>query len=162
MTDDALRTSPAELMAILRDALVSAVSTADRLRLEWRDSAEQHRDWERLAATLFDVCVRGPIEADSGRRGSEYPLPSYDIDIASYLNSSWISVASPSFAQPAALIRLLSARDPFDTVQVAVLDPETLIPVDRTLVAFADVRFAFVRRSPSRSDAVVHEIEAVD
>lgn len=74
MTDDSLRCSLAGLVSIFQDALIAVVPTAERLLLEWRNG-RQHRDWERLAATLFDVCVRGPIEADATRWDLEHPLP---------------------------------------------------------------------------------------
>lgn len=161
MTEDSLRSSLAALVSIFQDALIAAVPTAERLLLEWSDG-RQHRDWERLAATLFDVCVRGPIEADAKRPDLEYPLPPYDIDVATYAAFSWISATSATARAPAALIRLMTDRAPFDAVQVAVLDPETLEPMERVLVPFAEVEFAFARRSQGQPDMVVREIEAVD
>jgi hypothetical protein len=161
MTEDSLRCSPADLISTFRDALLALTPTADRLLLEWRDG-RQHRDWERLAETLFDVCVRGPIESDSARRDGEFPLPRYDIDAASYATSSWISASDEASGSPAALIRLMTDMRPLDTVQVAILDPDELVPIERGLLPFAEVKFAFVRRSATQPDVVVREIEAID
>lgn len=161
MTEDSLRCSLATLVSTFQDALIAVIPTADRLSLEWGDG-RQHRDWERLAATLYDVCVRGPIEADATRPGAEYPMPPYDIDVASYAACSWISATSVTARAPAALIRLMTDRAPFDAVQVALLDSETLQPIERVLVPFAEVEFAFVRRSKGQPDVVVHEIEAIE
>lgn len=161
MTEDSLRCSTADLLVIFRDALVGLTPIADRLLLEWGDG-RQHRDWERLAETLFDVCVRGPIESDVARREGEFALPRYDIDVASYATSSWISVASGGSASPVVFIRLMTTMKPFDTVQVAILDPDTLVPVERMRLPFAEAEFAFMRRSDNQPDAGVHEIQAVD
>lgn len=161
VTEDSLRCSLAELMSTFRDALIASIPTAERLLLEWGDG-RQHRDWERLAETFFDVCVRGPLESDTGRQAAEYPLPRYDIDVASYATSSWLSVTSENTGPRAALVRLLTDLKPFDTVQVAILDRDTLVPIDRVRLPFADVEFAFIRRSNGQPDAEVREIEAVD
>jgi hypothetical protein len=161
MTEDSLRCSIVDLVSTFRDALIASIPTAERLLLEWGDG-RQHRDWERLAATLFDVCVRGPIESDSARQEAEYPLAPYDIDEASYAASSWISATSETAGPPAALIRLMTDLRPFDTVQIAILDPDTLVPIDRVLLPFAEVEFAFVRRSKGQPDVKIREIEAID
>jgi hypothetical protein len=161
MAEDSLRCSPSELMMTFREALIAFIPTAERLLLEWGDGC-QHRDWERLAETLFDVCVRGPIESDAEHDDAEYPLPRYDIDAVSYGTSSWLSATSEGTDPPAAFIRLMTELKPFDTVQVAILDPETLVPIDRVRLAFTDVDFAFIRRSSGEADVEVREIEAVD
>ena len=161
MTEDTLRCSIADLLATFRDALLALTPTAERLLLEWGDG-RQHRDWERLAETLFDVCVRGPIESDSSRREGEFPLPRYDIDLALYASSSWISVTGGESRSPAALIRFMTDLKPFDTVQAAVLDPDTLLSVERVLLPVAAAEFAFVRRSETPPDVEIREIEAVD
>jgi hypothetical protein len=161
MTEDSLRCSLADLLSTFRDALIALTPTAERLLLEWGDG-RQHRDWERLAATLYDVCIRGPIESDSTRREGEFPLPRYDIDVASYATSSWISAEGETPGSPAALIRLMTDLRPFDTVQVAILDPDTLVPIERVLLPFAKAEFAFVRRSEAQPDIEIREIEAID
>ena len=161
MTEDSLRCSPAELVSEFREALIALIPTAERLLLEWGDG-RQHRDWERLAATLFDICVRGPIEADAARQDSEFPLSPYDIDSPSYAANSWISVTSGTIREPAALIRLMTVSAPFDAVQVAVLDPASLKPIERVLVPLSEAQFAFVRRSSAQPDVVVDDIEAID
>ncbi|WP_155856190.1 hypothetical protein [Cellulomonas sp. URHD0024] len=161
MTEDSLRCSPADLVAVFRDALIASIPTAERLLLEWGDG-RQHRDWERLARTLFDLCVRGPIESDSARPESEYPLAPYDIDEASYAVASWISATSETTSSRTALIRLMTDVRPFDIAQVAILDPETLVPIDRALLPFAEVEFAFVRRSKGQLNIEIREIEAID
>jgi hypothetical protein len=161
MTEDSLRCTLADLLSTFRDALLALTPTAERLLLEWGDG-RQHRDWERLAETLFDVCIRGPIESDSGRREREFPLPRYDIDVASYATSSWIGTAAGTAGSPSALIRLMSDLRPFDTVQVAILDPDTLVPIERVLLPFAEAEFAFVRRTGAQPDVEIREIEAID
>ncbi|MGL4297722.1 MAG: hypothetical protein ACRCW4_01460 [Candidatus Neomicrothrix subdominans] len=161
MTEDSLRCSVRDLLVTFRDALLALTPTAERLLLEWGDS-RQHRDWERLAETLFDVCVRGPIESDSARREGEFALPRYDIDVASYATSSWISAVTRTAGSPGALIRFMTDLRSFDTVQVAILDPDTLVPIERVLLPFAEAEFAFVRRSNTHPDAKIREIEAID
>jgi hypothetical protein len=161
MTEDSFRCSVAELVSIFHEALLALVPTAERLLLEWRDEY-QHRDWERVAASLFDVCIRGPIEADSRRRDDEYPLASYDIDVPSYATSSWITIGPTEDGFHTALIRLMSDTRPFDRVQIAKVDPATLAPVERLLVLVDDAEFAYFRRSATEPDSLVSKIEAVD
>lgn len=161
MTEDSLRCSLTDLLSTFRDALIALLPTAERLLLETGDG-RQHRDWERLAETLFDVCVRGPIESDAARDEGEFSLPRYDIDVATYATSSWISVAGETSGARAALIRLLTDLRPFDCVQVAILDPDSLVPIERVLLPFAEVEFAFVRRSDSQPGVEIREIEAID
>jgi hypothetical protein len=160
MEDDSLCCSVSELMATFRLALMALIPAAERLKMNWRDE-HQHRDWERMAVAVFDACVRGPIASDSSHWNDELSLPRYDIDHTSYLACSWIRVereAGPS----AVLIRLLSHREPFDTVQVVTLNPDTFAPVGRLTLPFGESEFAFVRRSGTRPDEVVHEIEAIE
>lgn len=161
MTEDSLRCSPSGLVSTFRDALIAFIPTAERLLLEWGDG-RQHRDWERLAATLFDVCVRDPVESDSARRVAEYPLPPYDIDAVSYTATSWIIARTEKTHPPAVLVRLMTDLRPFDSVQVAILDPDSLLPIDRGMLPFAEVDFAFVRRSKGQPDVEIHEIEAIE
>ena len=161
MTEDSLRCSVTDLLVIFREALIALTPTADRLLLEWVDG-RQHRDWERVAETLFDVCVRGPLESESGRRDAEFPLARYDIDADSYEAFSWIGVKGEKLNSPAALIRLITDLKPFDAVQVAILDPVARTPVERVLLPFAEAEFTFVRRSQAEPDAEIRDIEAID
>lgn len=148
-------------MAIFREALIALTPTADRLLLEWVDGG-QHRDWERIAETLFDACVRGPLEAESGRRAEEFVLARYDIDLDSYEGFSWIGVKAETLPTPAVLVRLMSDGNPFDAVQVAILDPVGHTPAERVLVPFAEAEFTFVRRSLAEPDVEIRDIEAID
>lgn len=160
--EDILRCSVADLAVIFRQALVALIPTADRLLLEWLDAQKQHRDWERIAESLFDACVRGPLDADVGRRDGEFPLVRYDIDADSYDTFSWIGVRSRRLARPAPLIRFVTVEEPFDTVQVAILDAFGRTPLTRVLVPFDEAEFIFVRRSKAEPDAEIREIEACE
>ena len=159
--DDTLSCSVTTLMQVFRDALTALLPTAERLLLTWRDE-DQHRDWERLAETLFDVCVRGPIDADAGRRDGEYALPRFDIDHPSYATNSWIGVAANGVDGPTALIRFISGTEPFDSVQVAVLDPAALTPSRRVILRFDELKFVLVRRSNGQPDDTVVRIDAIE
>jgi len=161
MLDDALRCSVSELVTTFRQALVSLLPAAERLKMEWHDES-QHRDWERIAEAAFDAFVRGPIESDSGHWDDELPLPRYDVDDAFYLACSWIRVERTRGEPAGVLIRLLSGREPFDTAQVVRIDPETLAPSERLTLPVEESVFAFVRRSGTRPDEVVYKIEALD
>jgi hypothetical protein len=161
VTEDSLRCSVTELLSIFREALIALTPTANRLLLEWVDG-RQHRDWERVAETLFDVCVRGPVDSESGRRDREFPLARYDIDVESYEAFSWIGVKGETLDSPAALIRLITDLRPFDALQIAILDPVARTPVERVLLPFAEAEFTFVRRSPGKPDVEIRDIEAID
>jgi hypothetical protein len=128
--------------------------------MDWRNEY-QHRDWERMVEAVFDACVRGPIEADSGRWNDELPLARYDIDHPSYLAHSWIQVGADHHQAPIVLVRLASDREPFDTVRAVVLDRDKLAPIEQLNLPF-ESNFFFVRRSGRGSDQIVHEIEAVE
>jgi hypothetical protein len=82
--------------------------------------------------------------------------------VDSYAAFSWISVMGETPGPPRALIRLLTNLRPFDTVQVASLDPDTFVPIERAVLPFGEAKFAFVRRSSSQQDVEVREIEAID
>jgi hypothetical protein len=161
VTEDSLRCTVTDLIAIFRDALIALTPTADRLLLEWEEG-RQHRDWERVAETLFDVCVRGPLDSEPGRRKGEFPLARYNIDADSYEVFSWIGVRGETLNSPAALVRLISDVKPFDAVQVAISDPVAGTPVERVLVPFAEAEFTFVRRSQGKPDSEICDIEAID
>lgn len=161
MTEDSLRCSVTDLLGVFREALIALTPTADRLLLEWLDG-RQHRDWERIAETLFDVCVRGPLESESGRRDADFPLARYDIDVDSYEAFSWIGVKGKALSSSAVLIRLMTDLKPFDAVQVAIVDSVTRTPVERVLLPLAEAEFTFVRRSQAEPDAEIRDIEAID
>lgn len=161
MAEDSLRCSLTDLVVIFRKALIASIPTAERLLLNWEDE-NQHRDWERLSTTLFDVCVRGPVESDSKGQCGEYSLPPYDIDSTSYAEFSWVGAADVKREAPAVLIRLLTDRNPFDTAQFAILHPGSLIPIDWLRLPIAEVDFVYVRRSRGRPDVETRKIEAID
>lgn len=153
--DDVLRTTVSDLLINFRSVLVAAVPSAERIKLAWRDD-NPHDDWERLAECMFDVFVRATVEADRHRLPGEYTLPRYDFDVESYHDSSWISVAG----QPdLAFVRLLSRADPFDTVQLARVEPSTHRALGRQLVAWRDLSFELVRRNSAEPGDVASVIE---
>ena len=161
MVEDSLQCTVTELMETFRDAVRALLPTAERLQLDWRDGYE-HRDWERLTAALFDVCVRGPIEVDAGRLDGEYPLPPYDIDVASYTAFSWIEGMPAQADRPAAFIRLTTDGIPFESAQFASLDPNGFVPAERTKLLLSDVEFVFVRRGAGSPPIQVREIMAIE
>jgi hypothetical protein len=161
MSGDVLRSSVTDLVLAFRDALLGFVPVADRLQMPWGDDS-QHRDWERVAETLFDACVRGPVEADGARRAGEFLLPRYDVDVESYAEASWISVRSADQPGTLAMIRLLSDREPFDSVQAAVIDTATLRATEVIKMPIRDVDFVFVRRAKGFPDADITTIVAVE
>jgi hypothetical protein len=42
------------------------------------------------------------------------------------------------------------------------LDPDTLVPIERVLLPFAQAEFVFVRRSETQQGVEIREIEAID
>lgn len=161
MNPEELRCTVTELMHIFHDGLVAITPIAERLALDWREG--QHRHWENLAEAMYDSCVRGPIETDVAARNHELRLARYDIDAPSYVNSSWIAVRSKSFTtRQAALVRLMTDIDPFDMVEVAILDPVTLRPISRRLFSFAESDFSYIRRSKEGEDVEVRHIVSDD
>lgn len=133
---------------------------AERAKINYRDE-ETHRDWERLAESLFDAFVRSPIESDRNVTGRELPLARYDIDSADYLATSWLA-SNSELPYAGAVVRLLSQDAPFDTVQVVDIDPVTLQAGRRRTLAVNEVRPAFYCRREGGDAAVVMRIEAVE
>jgi hypothetical protein len=150
-----------ELVGVLRDALVGFIPVADRLLMPWQDE-NQHRDWERVAEAMFDACVRGPINAEATRSVGEYSMPRYDIDVDSYVQASWISVGWEGRDAQVALVRLVTDRDPFDSVEGAVIDPTTLGVSGRVQMPLRDVQFSYTRRAPGAQDSELTTIVAVE
>lgn len=161
MEDDSLHSSISDLVATFRQALLALTPFAERLKMNWRDG-HQHRHWESMAEAVFDACVRGPIESDAGRWEDELPLPRYDIDDIWYPSCSWIVVDSYDDSAPLVFVRLVSDREPFDMIQAVSLDVDTLAPIGWRNMQFDHSSLVFVRRSGTRSNANVYEIEAVE
>lgn len=171
MVDDVLRCSVPFLMATFRESLLAVLPTAERLQLTWADD-HQHPDWEILATRLFDVCVRNPIDVDYRRRCrglspyvevEEFRLANYDIDYTEYARFSRVAVATASSrGAPTAFVRYRSLREPFDTVQVAVLHRISLELVGTIQIPYEQAVFSFLQRAAGKPDEEVHQIEADD
>ena len=139
--EQSLRASVEELISTFRQGLVSLVPAADRSLLNWRD--DEHPDWERIAQSLFQAFVGGPVFVDDSRSESEYPLARYDIDQDNYREVSWVS---PSMIEPSlAFVRFVSAASPFDTAEFAELDLESLEVTKRDIERPASSAYALVR-----------------
>lgn len=158
--DDVYRATIGELLEIFRDALAALIPLADRAKMNYRD-IEPHRDWERLAESLFDAFVRSPIESDRSRAHDELPLARYDIDLDDYLGKSWLGLASDS-GEITAIVRFLSYDDPFDTAQIVEIDPATLRANQRRTVPLSEVVPVLYRRRERGSTEVVTQVEAVE
>jgi hypothetical protein len=133
----------AELMIAFGAALVGMTSAADTIGLNWSDTNTDD-DWEVLAECAFETFVAKSIAADP-RLPPFARLPRYDFDIDSYEEHSWIVVHHPDLESPGAFIRLLSAAEPFDTVQCVriALDHPT---GDRDSVPLSGCTFALNAR----------------
>ena len=59
-----LHVGVSDLVANFRNALVAVLPFADQVMMGHEDE-EMHHDWEKLAACMFDVFVRGPLEVVS-------------------------------------------------------------------------------------------------
>jgi hypothetical protein len=161
MNEDVLRATVNDLISAFRDALIGFIPIADRLMMPWQDE-NQHRDWERVAEAMFDACVRGPIEAEATRSVTEYLVPRYDIDVDSYAAASWISVRREGHDTQVALVRLVTDRDPFDSVQGALIDPTTLGTIGRVEMPMREAQFSYIRRGPGAEDSELTTIVAVE
>lgn len=161
MNEDVLRASVSDLINAFRDALIGFIPIANRLMIPWQDE-NQHRDWERVAEAMFDACVRGPIDAEATRSVAEYSMPRYDIDVDSYAEASWISVSWEGHDAQVALVRLVTDRDPFDSVQGALIDPTTLGRIGRVEMPMHDVQFSYIRRGSGAEDFELATIVAVE
>lgn len=157
-TDDVLEASIDELMDTFRSALLALVPVADRAKLVWSD-VDTHRDWERLAGCAFDTFVRGPISADRNWENWHAPVARYDVDASGYGEVSWIGEGDSS--KPGrAVVRLLSAGEPFDTVQVVDVDCESGLAGERRSVRWDECRFFLVRRSAGTTLEIVASVVA--
>jgi hypothetical protein len=158
--DDVYRATVEELLDNFRHALMAILPLADRAKINYRDE-ETHRDWERLAESLFDAFVRSPMDSDRARIGDELPLARYDVDVDDYLALSWLASDADS-PHRGAVVRFLSVGSPFDAAQVVDLDPTTLRATRRRTVPLSDIRPALYRRHESGEATIVTHIEAVE
>jgi hypothetical protein len=158
--EDVYRATMGELFDNFRHALLAILPIADLAKINYRD-AETHRDWERLAESLFDAFVRSPIDSDRSAIGGELPLARYDIDVDDYLAVSWLASDADS-PHRGAVIRFLSQCAPFDTVQVVDIDPVTLQAGGRRTIAAGEIGPVLYRRRESGEFTVVTQIEAVE
>jgi hypothetical protein len=159
-TDDVYQATVGELLDNFRRALLAILPIAERAKINYRDD-ETHRDWERLAESMFDALVRSPIDCDRAAIGRELPLARYDIDIDDYLAVSWLTSNADS-PHDGAVIRFLSQDAPFDTVQVVDIDPVTLRAGRRRTVAVSGIKPALYRRREGGEATIVTQIEAVE
>jgi hypothetical protein len=157
---DVYQATIGELLDNFRRALHAILPIADRAMINYRDE-ETHRDWERLAESMFDAFVRSPIDSDRSAMGRELPLARYDIDLDDYLAVSWLASDAES-PHRGAVVRFLSHCAPFDTVQVVDIDPVTLRAGRRRTVPVTEIRPALYRRRESGEATVVVRIEAVE
>jgi hypothetical protein len=158
--DDVYRAPVRELFANFRQALLAIAPIADRARIHFADQ-ETHRDWERLAQSMFDAFVRSPIEADRTASGAELPLARYDIDLDDYLSASWLA-SNASSPHEGAVIRFLSQDSAFDMVQVVDIDPASLRAGRRRTLAVGEINPVLYRRSETGAAIVVTQVEAVE
>lgn len=157
-TDDVLEASIDELMDTFRSALLALVPVADRAKLVWSDG-DTHRDWERLAACVFDTFVRGPVSADMHWGTRHAPVARYDVDASGYGEVSWIGEGDSS-NPGCAVVRFLSVAEPFDTVQVVEVDCESGLAGERRSVRWDECRFFLVRRSAGTTLEIVASVVA--
>lgn len=157
---DVYRATIDELFDNFRQALLAIAPIANRAMINSGDH-ETHRDWERLAESMFDAFVRSPIETDRGATGDALPLTRYDIDIDDYLGASWLAsnVSSP---HKGAVVRFLSQGSAFDTVQVVDIDPFTLRAGNRRTLAVTEIRPVLYRRLQNGDAMVVTQVESVE
>ncbi len=155
--DDVLEASINELVGTFRAALLALIPIADRANLPWIDD-NTHRDWETLSQALFNTFVKGPIRGDRERNTGQ-PILSYDIDHLSYAESSWVGVGT-LVDRGAALVRLVSVDEPFDSVQVVEVDDSTGSMGERRIVSWEDANFYLANRSSDGTLARVLSIVA--
>lgn len=158
-TDDVLTTTVDELVENFRSAMVAMLPVAERVKLNWRDD-NPHPDWERLAESLFDALVRGPINGARSRSSRELPLARYDIDRNDYAEVSWIAVGAASWNY--AFVRLLSRATPFDTFQVVEVDPVTNTAGNRHSFRWPPEGLTFRRCSTDGLIDTVSQIEVIE
>ncbi len=158
LENDVLKISVGGLIANFRGALEAMVPFAESLKMDWRDG-QQHRDWESLAEAIFDAMVRGPIGADQGIVIQECKLARYDIDHDSYADLSWVEVSAGGSVGP--FVRLYSVSEPFDSAEIAVLDPE-MRRVEAKVFPLNSCQFAYRRNVPGRGMSRVEFISAVE
>ncbi len=158
--DDVYQATVGELFDNFRRALLAILPIAERAQINYRDE-QTHRDWERLAESMFDAFIRSPIDSDRAATGRELPLARYDIDVDDYLALSWLAANADS-PHRGAVIRFLSKAAPFDTVQVVDIDPVTLRADRRRTVAVSEIRPALYRRRETGEATLVTQIEAIE
>src|SRR4051812_49169121 len=117
--DDALVATIDELMHNFRSALVAVIPPAERAKLSWSDSMNQHPSWEKLQGCLFDVFVAQPVSVDRSRTLDQYPTAPYDIDVDDYSSNSWIACEAETIGRELAFVRFTTDGEPFNRVQIA-------------------------------------------
>lgn len=160
-SEGGFRISVNDCIGIFRDAVIALIPFAERARLTWED-VNPHDDWERIAEMLFNVFVARPIMLDASAVRGQMPLPPYDYDVDSYSQYSWIEVYLPNESQGFPLIRLLSQGSPFDAVQLARIDPDSLGTRSRVTVPWDGAEFFFRRRLYDGSSKVIAEVWPTD
>ena len=141
--NDVLVASIDELMTSLRSALLALLPVAAAARLNWTDSFTSPW-WENLASAAFDAFVGGPIATDVVPEGVKPDLARYDLDVDNYRQLSWIEVSASSVStqRELAMIRLISAASPFDTIQCVEVNRRTGTAGDCHMVPWEGARFA--------------------
>jgi hypothetical protein len=158
MTDDVLVASIDDLVGYFRGALLAIAPVAALAKIGYRDDA-MHPDWEGIAGCLFDAFVRSPIESDVNQSGAELPVAKYDIDLDDYIDASWIGIETNGSGETA-FVRFLSIVNPFDTVQVVDVDPETLVAGERRTLPWTSGLFLLRRHLTTGGVTTIERIQA--
>jgi hypothetical protein len=145
-----------ELIDVFRQGLLALIPVAERAQVTWR-YPDAYDDWDELAESLYGVFVGHPAGRPPNTPES-YPLAPYDYYIRSYAEFSWIEFDSPDAGDSAAFVGLRSDAEPFDTLYLVQVDPESGKPGDSIEVPWRDHGFALRRRFVDGTSERVTEV----
>jgi hypothetical protein len=145
-----------KLVDVFREGLLALIPVAERAQVPWREP-DAYDDWDELAESLYGVFVEHPTRLPESAL-EPWPLASYDYHVDSYAEFSWIEVTGPDVPASHAFVGFRTSSEPFDTLCLVQVDPESGASGQNIDVPWRDHGFVLRRRFVDSAAEVVTEI----
>jgi hypothetical protein len=109
--------SATELLRIFRQSLKALIPTMEMVKIGWRDE-DAYDDWDEICAILYKSIVANSI---ADELNGSAPLISFGVRCESYSKNSFIGISTRN-AGYSAFVKFKTGTEPFDLVDVAILD----------------------------------------
>ena len=146
------------LFATFREALIALVPSAQAVSITWEDH-DKYDEWEAIEEVLYQVLVVKSVCGDVRQFSSSRPFPEYDSFVVDYGDRSWFEVVLPDEEGQFALMRFLSSKGAFSTVEVVPVDQRGPHADAKFVVPWSpELQFLAQLRAPTGALTPVHAV----